>query len=125
MKITWFFLVLGIINYIAMKVSVNYHFDPKAKRRFNTFFTLLLLVNGMGSVISIYSAFMIFKYADDNGHQFANLLLMFGVISAIQTFITRRGWNKIKNADHYFDITNDVYTYKKTLFSWSSKTKGN
>jgi dipeptide/tripeptide permease len=123
MTIVWFFLALTIIDYFSMKVSTNYHFDPKAKRRFNTFFTLLILVNGAVSVISLYSAFMIYTYGNKVGHNLANAFVLVGLVLGIQAFLMRRGWNKIKNADNYFDITNDVYTYKKTLFSWSSKTK--
>ena len=123
MKILWFFLILSIVNYSAMKVAVNYHFNPKAKRRFNTFFTLLLLINGAVSVISAYSAFMIFMYGSQEIRYVAGTMLLFGIVFAIHTFLMRRGWNKIKNADSYFDITNDVYVFKKTLFSWSSETK--
>ena len=123
MKILWFLLILSIVNYSAMKVAVNYHFNPKAKRRFNNFFTLLLLINGAVSVISAYSAFMIFMYGSQEIRYVAGTMLLFGIVFAIHTFLMRRGWNKIKNADSYFDITNDVYVFKKTLFSWSSETK--
>lgn len=104
------FALLLVLNWLTLTYLDNRHLSSNNRTVFSKVFTAIIFTNAGVGIIALIMASILYSQIGEEGIRSIRYLACTGSLAILMAVLLTKRFNKIRNVNHTYDITNACVT---------------